>query len=48
MEEKKNPVQDPDDWSNPEEHARMSAGWPLLWMAIPLIAILLWGLFSGA
>ncbi len=37
----------PDDWSDPEKHTRMSAAVPLIFLAVPLIAALLWGLLGG-
>jgi hypothetical protein len=37
----------PDDWSKPETHHQMSAIWPLLWLAIPFVLLVLYGVLGG-
>lgn len=35
-----------EDWSDPAKQHQMSAIWPLLWLAIPFVALVLYGLFT--
>jgi hypothetical protein len=35
------------DWSEPTEHPQMSAIWPILWLGIPLLAMVVYGYLSG-
>ena len=37
----------PEDWSTPAMQHQMSAIWPLLWLTIPFVLLVLYGLFSG-
>lgn len=36
-----------EDWSTPAKQRQMSAAWPLLWLTIPLVLLILYGLFGG-
>lgn len=36
-----------EDWNDPSTHPRMSAIWPVLWIAVPLVLLVLYGLLSG-
>jgi len=36
-----------EDWSAPAKQPQMSAIWPLLWLTIPLVLLVLYGLFGG-
>lgn len=36
-----------EDWSTPAKQRQMSAIWPLLWLTIPLVLLILYGLFGG-
>ncbi|HSN82814.1 MAG TPA: hypothetical protein VLS88_09575 [Polyangiales bacterium] len=36
-----------EDWSTPDKQPQMSAIWPLLWLTIPLVLLVLYGLFGG-
>ena len=36
-----------EDWSEPASHPQMSAIWPILWLGIPLIAMVVYGFLSG-
>jgi len=36
-----------EDWSEPTKHPEMSAIWPILWLGIPLIGIVVYGFLSG-
>ena len=36
-----------EDWDNPSTHPRMSAIWPVLWIGVPLLLLVLYGMFSG-
>jgi hypothetical protein len=35
------------DWREPTEHPQMSAIWPILWLGIPLLAMVVYGYLSG-
>lgn len=37
---------DADDWSDPSKLRQMSAIWPLLWLTIPLVLLVLYGLLT--
>jgi hypothetical protein len=41
------PINAADDWSSPESHPRISPMWPLVWFALALCGIVLWGFLSG-
>jgi hypothetical protein len=36
-----------EDWSEPAKHPQMSAIWPILWLGIPLLAMVVYGYLSG-
>jgi hypothetical protein len=36
-----------DDWSDPSKLRQMSAIWPLLWLTVPLVLLVLYGLFTA-
>ena len=36
----------PEDWTDPAKRHQMSAIWPLMWLAIPLVALVLYGLLT--
>ncbi len=36
-----------EDWSDPSRQPKMDAIWPLLWLAVPLVSLVLYGLITG-
>lgn len=36
-----------DDWSDPSKMRQMSPLWPLLWLAIPFVLLIVYELFKG-
>ena len=36
----------PEDWTDPAKQHQMSAIWPLMWLAVPLVALILYGLLT--
>jgi len=36
----------PEDWSSPSKLPQMSAIWPLLWLTIPFVLLVLYGFFT--
>ena len=36
-----------EDWSEPTKHPQMSAIWPILWLGLPLLAMVVYGYLSG-
>ena len=36
-----------EDWSDSSSQPKMNAIWPLLWLAIPLVSLVLYGLLTG-
>ncbi|MGB8223982.1 MAG: hypothetical protein WCF10_15445 [Polyangiales bacterium] len=35
-----------EDWSDPSKRPQMSAIWPLLWLTIPFVLLVLYGFFA--
>lgn len=35
-----------EDWSDPSKQPQMSAIWPLLWLTIPFVLLVLYGFFA--
>ncbi|MGB5697973.1 MAG: hypothetical protein WBM46_20150 [Polyangiales bacterium] len=36
----------PEDWNSPSKQSQMSAIWPLLWLTIPFVLLVLYGFFT--
>jgi hypothetical protein len=36
-----------EDWSDPKRQHQVSALWPLMWLTLPLVLLVLYGLFAG-
>jgi hypothetical protein len=36
-----------EDWTDSSQHRQVSALWPLMWLTLPLVLLVLYGLFSG-
>jgi hypothetical protein len=35
-----------EDWTDPAKRHQMSAIWPLMWLAVPLVGLVLYGLLT--